>query len=104
MLGSTVPRSCSTSIPSPRVEKLTEVIADIRQPATPDVSTLPGESQFINLSYLDLLDDPDTLLRCLAIAAELVKELQVKRLSPTLQTLVDSLVGLTVRKCIRCQL
>ncbi len=77
------------------MEKLTEVIADIRQPQTPD-ATLHSESQIINTSYLELRDDPDTLLRCLAIVSVLVKELPAKKLSPTLQTLVDTLVRLCV--------
>lgn len=89
-------RRITSSFPSPRVEKLTEVIADIRQPPTPDVFALPSESQIANFSYLELLEDPDTLLRCLAITTELVKQLQAKKLSPALQTLVDTLVGLLV--------
>ena len=75
-----------------RVEKLTEVIADIRHPASPDV-TQTMESQLASLSYLELKDDTDTLLHCLAIACELVRDLPAKKLSPTLQTLVDTLVG-----------
>ena len=51
-----------------RVEKLTEVIADLRQPPMTDTTQIPAsveDSQFSssNLSYLDLREDPDTLLR-----------------------------------------
>lgn len=47
-----------------------------------------------NISVLELRDDADTLYKCLCIACEMLKELQIKKLSPTLQTLVDTLVRL----------
>lgn len=50
-----------------RVEKLTEVIADLRQPPMVDTTQVPAneeDSQLTaNLSYLELREDPDTLLR-----------------------------------------
>lgn len=50
-----------------RIEKLVEVIAELRQPSGGGRGTsVPPleESHFsANLSFLDLQDDPDTLLR-----------------------------------------
>ena len=45
-----------------------------------------------NISILELRDDPDTLYKCLCVACEMLKELQMRKLCPTLQTLVDTLV------------
>ncbi len=61
-----------------RIEKLAEAIAELRQPSTPGdpgdgrgTSAPPGhgvlsEESYLScsLSFLDLQDDPDTLLRC----------------------------------------
>jgi hypothetical protein len=126
-----------------RIEKLTEVIAELRHPfslSQPTASNPVAESTQIplplsstvattttpfssddtsgsqslattilpplgggedsqmsaNISVLDLRDDADTLYKCLCIACEMLKELQIKKLSPTLQTLVDTLVSLAV--------
>ena len=124
-----------------RVEKLTEVIAELRHPSSlsqpssdplpentgsPPPSTTPsitatstttpvsgveemsnqslatnivptrtGEDlgTSCNVSVLELRDDADTLYRCLCIASEMLKELKTRKLSPTLQTLVDNLVS-----------
>lgn len=76
------------------MEKLLEVIADLRQPSSTNL-TLEGGSDFslqLGVSYLELLNDPDTLLRCLTIACELARELTARRLSPALRTLMDTLV------------
>ena len=120
-----------------RIEKLTEVIAELRHPSTlsqPTSSNPVAESTRIplpsstttttpfssddtpgsqslattilpllggedsqmspNISVLELRDDADTLYKCLCIACEMLKELQMRKLSPTLQTLVDTLVNL----------
>ena len=45
-----------------------------------------------NISVLELRDDADTLYKCLCIACVMLKELQIRKLSPTLQMLVDTLV------------
>lgn len=126
-----------------RIEKLTEVIAELRHPSSlsqptsnpvaestqilppPPPSTsatnttipfssdntagsqslattilplLGGEDSQMsaNISVLELRDDADTLYKCLCIACEMLKELQIKKLSPTLQTLVDTLVRLGI--------
>ena len=122
-----------------RIEKLTEVIAELRHPSslsqpttsnpvaesiriplpsTTTTTTTPfssddtagsqslattilpllggGEDSQMspNISVLELRDDADTLYKCLCIACEMLKELQMRKLSPTLQTLVDTLVNL----------
>ena len=75
------------------------MIADLRQPTGIGEATLQsagsaGESSSEMGLSLDLCDDPDTLLRCLAVSCELLRELEMKqrRLSPILETLTDSLV------------
>ena len=116
-----------------RIEKLTEVIAELRHPsclsqpssnpvaestgilppssigkssssnetasdqslATTILPLRPGgeDSQMsYNMSILELRDDTDTLFKCLCVASEMLKELKIRKLSPTLQTLVDTLV------------
>ena len=57
-----------------------------------------------NVSILELRDDADTLYKCLCIACEMFKELKFRKLSPTLQTLVDTLVRgwIACMVCILC--
>lgn len=110
-----------------RIEKLTELIADLRQPPIEEgcegrqhqplapESTQMSESQFINSSQLDLRvrlavksipisplhlhclpalqSDSTTLIKCLVVAAEMLREIKMKKLNPTLLTLLDMLVG-----------
>ena len=120
-----------------RVEKLTEVIAELRQPSSlsqptsnpvaestqllpPPTSASSNEADSIsqslattilplvgedsqmscNISVLDLRDDADTLYKCLCVACALLKELKIKKLSPTLLTLVDCLVRLVMCVCV----
>ena len=122
-----------------RIEKLTEVIAELRHPSSlsqptsnpvaestqilPPSSTSAATTPFssddtagsqslattilpllggedsqmsANISMLELRDDADTLYKCLCIACEMLKELQIRKLSPTLQMLVDTLVRLEI--------
>ena len=81
-----------------RVEKLTEVIADLRQPPMTDTTQIPAsveDSQFSsNLSYLDLREDPDTLLRYKCRPGKLHNE-------TSLQPVPSSMLGLSVTHCVR---
>ena len=73
-----------------RVEKLIEIIADIRHPGLPEGTA--NESSLANLSYLELKEDAPSLMKCLLVAGEMFKELDRRELNPTLMTLVESLV------------
>ena len=57
-----------------------------------------------NISVLELRDDADTLYKCLCITCEMLKELQIRKLSPTLQMLVDTLVRLEINEKFLFQL
>ena len=91
-----------------RIEKIAEVIADLRQPTSTNITLQANEQTFVesqdsqlggggsNLSFIELRNDSDTLLRCLALTGELLKELHARKLNPTLRTLVDALVSFIV--------
>ena len=49
--------------------------------------------RYVFIRYLGQ-DDTSTLYKCLCIACEMLKEVEMKKLSPTLQTMVDTLVSL----------
>lgn len=72
------------------MEKLIEIIADIRLPG--DSEGPPNESSLANMSYLELKEDVPSLTKCLLVAGEMLKELTKRGLNPTLLTLVESLV------------
>lgn len=73
------------------MEKLIEIIADIRHPGL--LEGTANESSLANLSYLDLKEDAPSLMKCLLVAGEMLRELDKRGLNPTLYTLVDTLVG-----------
>ena len=73
-----------------RVEKLIETIADIRHPGL--LEGTASQSGFTSLSYLELQEDDISLMKCLIVAGEMLKELDKRSLNPTLITLVESLV------------
>lgn len=49
---------------------------------------------FTCLCYFFLQNDPETLLRCLTMCAELLKQMSIKtRIGPTISALMSSLVN-----------
>lgn len=54
---------------------------------------------FTCLCYFFLQNDPETLLRCLTMCAELLKQMSIKtRIGPTISALMSSLVNLKKTK------
>lgn len=44
--------------------------------------------------FLYIQNDPQTLLKCMTIASEMLQSVGLKTLTPTLQTLIETLVGI----------
>ncbi len=89
-----LPPSSATSTATTTTPFSSDDTAGSQSLATTILPPLGGEDSQMsaNISVLELRDDADTLYKCLLIACEMLKELQIKKLSPTLQTLVDTLV------------
>uniref|UniRef100_A0A1X7SQ01 Nuclear condensin complex subunit 3 C-terminal domain-containing protein n=1 Tax=Amphimedon queenslandica TaxID=400682 RepID=A0A1X7SQ01_AMPQE len=71
------------------------MIAEIRCPSISDSATTSSTittSQFMNMSTVNLKDDPGSLIKCLAVAGELFRDLRITKLTPPLMTLVESLL------------
>lgn len=80
--------------PSVRVEKVLEVIAEIGQPLEGTLlasQTLYGETEQSSQTA-EYTSDPETMLKCLALTSELLRELKTPKLPPSLQMLCETLI------------
>lgn len=109
-----------------RVEKMLEIISEVRYPSIPESScqnnmseggsTITDDISRLDLkvitltrvytctqpfteNHMHIQEDNGSLLKCLAVATEIFGQLKIGKLSPSLQTLVESLVSVHACTC-----